>query len=152
MGSPDDRKKFVANVRKSCELGKRLRELGVRKYGVIRIDSASSPADWAKDPAGNTRLIAQTWREACDVAKDYGERLAAEGEICWGGMHSWKAMVDTLEQTDRPGISFSMLRVVARSMTWLAAGPVICTFFSPDTSINPALVRIAMYSASGSPS
>ena len=104
MGSPDDRKKFVANVRKSCELGKRLRELGVRKYGVIRIDSASSPADWAKDPAGNTRLIAQTWREACDVAKDYGERLAAEGEICWGGMHSWKAMVDTLEQTDRPGV------------------------------------------------
>jgi sugar phosphate isomerase/epimerase len=104
MGSSEDRKKFVANVRKSCELGKRLRDLGVRKYGVIRIDSAASPADWVKDPAGNTRLIAQTWREACDVAKDFGERLAAEGEICWGGMHSWKAMVDTLEQTDRPGI------------------------------------------------
>ena len=104
MGSAEDRAKFVANVRKSCELGKALRDLGVRKYGVIRIDSASSPADWAKDPAGNTRLIAQTWREACDVAKDFGERLAAEGEICWGGMHSWKAMVDTLEQTDRPGI------------------------------------------------
>jgi hypothetical protein len=104
MGSAEDRKKFVANVRKSCELGKRLRELGVRSYGVIRIDSAASPADWAKDPAANTKLIAQTWREACDVAKDYGERLAAEGEICWGGMHSWKAMIDTLEQTDRPGI------------------------------------------------
>jgi sugar phosphate isomerase/epimerase len=104
MGSAEDRKKFVANVRKSCELGKALRELGVRNYGIIRIDSAASPADWAKDPAGNTRLIAQTWREACDVAKDYGERLAAEGEICWGGMHSWKAMVDTLEQTDRKGI------------------------------------------------
>ena len=104
MGSAEDRKKFVANVRKSCELGKRLRELGVRNYGVIRIDSAASPADWVKDPVGNTKLIAQTWREACEVAKDYGERLAAEGEICWGGMHSWKAMVDTLEQTDRPGI------------------------------------------------
>ena len=104
MGSAEDRAKFVANVRKSCELGKALRDLGVRKYGVIRIDSASSPADWAKDPAASTKLIAQTWREACDVAKDFGERLAAEGEICWGGMHSWKAMVDTLEQTDRPGI------------------------------------------------
>ena len=104
MGSAEDRKKFVANVRKSFELGKRLRELGVRNYGVIRIDSAASPADWVKDPVGNTKLIAQTWREACDVAQDYGERLAAEGEICWGGMHSWKAMVDTLEQTDRPGI------------------------------------------------
>ncbi len=104
MGSADDRAKFVANVRKSCELGKRLRDHGVRKYGVIRIDSAASPADWAKDPVGNTKLIAQTWREACDVAKDYGERLAAEGEICWGGMHSWKAVIDTMEQTDRPGI------------------------------------------------
>ncbi len=104
MGSADDRKKFVANVRRSCELGKRLRELGVRHYGVIRIDSAASPGDWAKDPAANTKLIAQTWREACDVARDYGERLAAEGEICWGGMHSWKAMVETLEQTDRRGI------------------------------------------------
>ena len=45
MGSAEDRAKFVANVRKSCELGKALRDLGVRKYGVIRIDSASSPAD-----------------------------------------------------------------------------------------------------------
>ena len=51
MGSAEDRAKFVANVRKSCELGKALRDLGVRKYGVIRIDSASSPADWAKDPS-----------------------------------------------------------------------------------------------------
>lgn len=104
MGSDEDRKKFVGNVRKSCELGKKLRELGVRKYGVIRIDSAASPADWVKDPVGNTKLIAQTWREACDVARDYGERLAAEGEICWGGMHSWKSVIDTMEQTDRPGI------------------------------------------------
>ena len=28
-------------------------DLGIRKYGVVRIDSAASPADWAKDPAGN---------------------------------------------------------------------------------------------------
>ena len=41
-------------------------------------------------PAGNTKKIAETFREACDVAEDHGERLAAEGEICWGGMHSWK--------------------------------------------------------------
>ena len=59
MGSAEDRAKFVANVRKSCELGKALRDLGVRKYGVIRIDSASSPADWAKDPVASTKLIAQ---------------------------------------------------------------------------------------------
>jgi hypothetical protein len=28
--------------------------------------------------------------------------LAAEGEICWGGMHSWRRMVELLELTDRP--------------------------------------------------
>ena len=36
------------------------------------------------------------------MPKSYGERLAAEGEICWGGMHSWRRMVDLLEQVDRP--------------------------------------------------
>jgi hypothetical protein len=36
------------------------------------------------------------------VAESFGERLAAEGEICWGGMHSWREMVKLLELTDRP--------------------------------------------------
>jgi sugar phosphate isomerase/epimerase len=102
MGSASDRKKFVANVKKSCRLGQRLRELGVRPHGVIRIDSAASPSEWAKDPIGNTKKIAQTFREACSVASDHGERLAAEGEICWGGMHSWRDMINTLEEVDRP--------------------------------------------------
>ena len=53
-------------------------------------------------PLANTKKIAKTFREACSVAADYGERLAAEGEICWGGMHSWKDMINTLEETDRP--------------------------------------------------
>ena len=106
MGSKEDRAVFVDMVRKACHFGKRLRELGVRPSGVVRIDSASSPTNWAVDPVGNTKLIAQTFREACDVAAGYGEKLAAEGEICWGGMHSWKTMVDTLEAVDRPNIGF----------------------------------------------
>ena len=40
--------------------------------------------------------------EACDVADEFGERLAAEGEICWGGMHSWKRMLDLLERVGQP--------------------------------------------------
>lgn len=106
MGSKEERTQFVNQVRKSCQIAKRLRELGVRPNGVIRIDSAGDPGSWAIDPAGNTKLIAQTFREACDVAADYGEKLAAEGEICWGGMHSWKAMVDTLEAVGRPNMGF----------------------------------------------
>ena len=102
MGSEQERKNFLTQVKKACAIGKKLRELGIRRYGVIRIDSAASTADWAKDPAGNTRLIAQTFSEACTIAESYGERLAAEGEICWGGMHSWKRMVELLERVNRP--------------------------------------------------
>lgn len=106
MGSNEDRKRFVEIVEKACRFGMKLREAGVRPYGIIRIDSACSPDSWLKDPVNNTKLIAQTFRQACDVAADYGEKLAAEGEICWGGMHSWKAMIDTLEAVDRPNIGF----------------------------------------------
>ncbi|MGA2737782.1 MAG: TIM barrel protein [Bryobacteraceae bacterium] len=102
MGNAEERKSFVAQVRKACRIARKLRELGVRPNGIVRIDSATSPAEWAKDPGGNTRLIAQTFREACEVAAGYGERLAAEGEICWGGMHSWRRMVQLLELVDRP--------------------------------------------------
>src|SRR5262249_36622010 len=102
MGSNQDRKNFLAQVRKACAIGKQLRELGIRRYGIVRIDSAASPADWAKDPAANTRRIAETFREACNIAENFGERLAAEGEICWGGMHSWKRMTELLEMVGRP--------------------------------------------------
>ena len=102
MGSDEERKNFLMQVRKACAIGKKLRDTGVRKYGIIRIDSAASPSEWMKDPAGNTRKIAATFREACDIAEQYGERLAAEGEICWGGMHSVKRNVELMEAVNRP--------------------------------------------------
>ena len=102
MGSDEDRKKFVGQVRKGCRIAQRLREMGARPEGVVRIDTASGVEDWAKDPKKNSRRIAQTLREACDVAAGYGERLAAEGEICWGGMQSWRKMIELLELVNRP--------------------------------------------------
>ncbi|MEO7652216.1 MAG: TIM barrel protein [Bryobacteraceae bacterium] len=102
MGSAENRAAFVSQVRKACRIAQRLRETGIRPYGVVRIDSAASPSEWLKDPAGNTKLIAETFREACDVAEGHGERLAAEGEICWGGMHSWRELLRLLELVDRP--------------------------------------------------
>src|SRR3954463_13840215 len=83
MGDAEARKKFVLAVEKACRIAKILNEHGVRKYGVIRIDSADSPTNWASDPQGNTCKIAETFRAAAKVASEYGERLAAEGEICW---------------------------------------------------------------------
>jgi len=91
-------------VQKACVLGGKLRALGVRKYGVIRIDSAASPAEWIKDPEGNTKRIAHTFREAGTIASHLGERLAAEGEICWAGMHSWRRNVQLLEMVGMPDL------------------------------------------------
>src|SRR5881396_2155975 len=102
MGGAEERRKFVEQVRKGCRIAAQLRDQGVRPYGVVRIDSACGPTDWLQNAEGNTQLIAQTFREAADVAESFGERLAAEGEICWGGMHSWREMVKLLELTDRP--------------------------------------------------
>ena len=130
MGNKEERKTFVDMVRKSCRFGKKLREYGVRPYGIIRIDSASKPEAWALDPVNNTKLIAETFRLACDVAADYGEKLAAEGEICWGGMHSWNAMIDTLEAVDRPNIGFQA--DMAHTLLYLLG------YNSPEDRILPA--------------
>jgi hypothetical protein len=102
MGSEDERKAFLTQIKKSCAIAAKLNDLGIRKYGIVRIDSSCGPAEWAEDPVGNTRKIAATFREACTIAEGYGEQLAAEGRICWGGMHSWKYLNELLEQVGRP--------------------------------------------------
>jgi sugar phosphate isomerase/epimerase len=102
MGSAEEQNRFLTQVTKACRIARRLREFGVRPNGVVRIDSAVDPVSWSVDPEGNQRLIAQTFRRACDIAGNHGERLAAEGEICWGGLHSWRRMVQLLEWVDRP--------------------------------------------------
>ena len=104
MGDDSDRKKYVEQVRKSCRIARLLRELGIRPHGVVRIDTACSVSDWEKDPQGNTRRIIQTLTEAAEVAKGHGESLALEGEICWGGLHSWKHSLELLEGVGQPDV------------------------------------------------
>lgn len=102
MGDESEKARFLGQVRKACRIGRKLRDLGIRRYGIIRIDSAATPAEWAKNPKENTERIAQTFRDACSIAEEFGERLAAEGEICWGAMHSWRRNVELLQLVDRP--------------------------------------------------
>jgi hypothetical protein len=102
MGDGAAQEKFLTQVRKGCRIARALKQLGIRPYGVVRIDSACSPQEWMVDAKANTRRIADTFRQACDIAEEFGERLAAEGEICWGGMHSARHMVELLEAVDRP--------------------------------------------------
>ncbi len=104
MGDSEEVGKFLDAVKKSCRIMGRLRDLGVRNGGVIRIDTATSVEEWAKNPKENTKRMAETLNEACNIAADHGERLAAEGEICWGGMHSWRDMLDLLEAVGRPDV------------------------------------------------
>ena len=87
----------------ACRIAKVFNEHGARKYGVIRIDSAEfGVAKFLEDPLANIKQIAATFREAAKIAADYGERLAAEGEVCWAGLHSWKAALALLEEVDMP--------------------------------------------------
>jgi len=102
MGDNAARTAFLTQVRKACKIAKKLRELKIRPSGVVRIDSACGVTEWLADPEGNTRRIADTFREACSIAESYGERLAAEGEICWGAMQSWRKNVELLEMVGRP--------------------------------------------------
>ncbi|MCD0462971.1 sugar phosphate isomerase/epimerase family protein [Roseiconus lacunae] len=103
MGEKEQTDKFLSAVKMACRIAGIFNEHGVRQYGVIRIDSAEFGVEkWREDPETNTKKIAQTFREAAKIAADHGERLAAEGEICWAGMHSWKDMLDLLEEVGMP--------------------------------------------------
>lgn len=102
----EGRSSFLEAVRKGCRIASRLSEWGIRPYGVVRIDSASGVEEWAADPVTNTANVIETFRQATAIAKDHGETLAAEGEICWGAMHSWKYMLEVLEGVDDPALGF----------------------------------------------
>lgn len=105
MGSEGDREKFLAAVKKTCHAANVFRAHGVRKSGIIRIDSAEFGVEtWGKDAVGNTRLIVDTFREAGKIAGDRGERLGAEGEICWAGIHSWQHLLNVLHDVNMPGV------------------------------------------------
>jgi hypothetical protein len=104
MGDAEERKRFLTQVRKACAIGKEMRAIGVRPTGGVRIDSSTGVEAWDKDPKGGTKLIAETFREAGKIAQDYDEFLVAEGEICWGGMHSWRENVNLLETVGMPGV------------------------------------------------
>ena len=103
MGDSEARGKFLLAIEKACRIAKILNEHGARENGCIRIDSATGVEAWAADKEAGTKAIVETFREAGQIASGNGERLAAEGEICWGGMHGWKSMVEVLEKVDMMG-------------------------------------------------
>ncbi|MDR2513366.1 MAG: sugar phosphate isomerase/epimerase [Puniceicoccales bacterium] len=145
MGDADSRNRFLTQVRKACAIGKRLRELGVRPDGIVRIDSACSVEEWAKNPWDSFTLIANTFKEAVRIAQDHGERLAAEGEICWGGMHSWECMLQMLEAVGQPevlGFQADMAHTLLYTLGYNA--PVSHCLVKKDFSWQPDQFHSAM--------
>lgn len=107
MNAGSGRRDFLTAIQKSCVIGRKFKDWGMRPSGVVRVDSATSVSEWiAGDKEEHTQAIAETFRQAADIAADYGESLAAEGEICWGGMHSWRKMQRMLELVDKPNFGY----------------------------------------------
>ncbi|MBM4000656.1 MAG: TIM barrel protein [Planctomycetes bacterium] len=132
MGDDGERDRFLGQVRKGCSIARKLRQIGIRTYGVVRIDSACSPSQWREgDSDAHSRRIADTFLRACDIAEEHGEVLAAEGEICWGGMHSWRQMVRLLELVGRPD-RLGFQADMAHTLLYLMG------YNAPEDSILPA--------------
>ena len=63
MGDDEQQQKFLTAVEKACRIAKIFNDHGVRKYGVIRIDSAEGGIEkWREDPKANTARIADTFK------------------------------------------------------------------------------------------
>ena len=52
MGDDQQRENYLTAIRKACRIAKKLRELGVRPYGVVRIDSACVAGRLGQGPGG----------------------------------------------------------------------------------------------------
>src|SRR6266481_10052961 len=83
MGTAEERRRFIEQVRKASRIAKTLRELGIRAYGIVRIDSATDPGTWANDPEGSKK-IASTFRECCNHRKGSWRTFGCRGRDLLG--------------------------------------------------------------------
>ncbi len=126
MSDGEGRAEFLKAVTDACRIGKILRAHGVRKYGVIRVDSAEfGLSTWSRSRMRNTELIVETFGLAAEIARSHGERLAAEMEICWAGMHSCYRMLEVLETVNMPevfGVQIDLAHVHTAMLGYNAPG------------------------------
>jgi sugar phosphate isomerase/epimerase len=133
MGSDDDQQRFLAAVRKACHIGRYLEEQRVRDSGIIRIDTGEfGIKEWSRSRTANTARIVSTIQRAGQIARDNGQRLAIEMEVCWAGIHTPSRMLEVLESVNMPDIVglqadlahilTSMLGVVPREVALLHDG------------------------------
>lgn len=106
---------FLNRVKNCCRIGRRLRNLGARPYGVIRIDSGHDPITWAEDAFAAQRRMVERMQVACAIAGEFGERLAMSGLACRNGLQDWRSLLDILErvnQTDTLGLHLDLAEML----------------------------------------
>ena len=90
-------------VRKACRIATKLRELGIRPYGVVRIDSAASVGRVGEGSGrqyeADRRDVSQGLRHRRTItANGSPPRARSAGAACTAG----SSMVELLEMVDRP--------------------------------------------------
>ena len=124
-------------VRKGCRIARKLRELGVRPYGVVRIDSACRPTEWAAATRRPTRKrIADTFREACDDRRGL-RRAAGRRRRNLLGRHAQLAAHGAAAGNGRPARRRSAFRP-----TWPTRCLYVLGYNAPEDAILPAELRL----------
>ncbi len=99
-----ERKQFLEQVRKGCRIAKQLRELGIRPYGVVRIDSATQrrptgPPATRRPTAADRRHVPRGVRRSPRTsASGWPPRAKSAGAACTVG----GAWCELLEMVGRP--------------------------------------------------
>ena len=99
MGGAEERGRFLTQVRNACHIAKTMRELGVRPTGIVRVDSSVDPEHLGSRSGGEHGTdcfdVPRSLRHSGGLRRNAGSRRR-DKEICWGGMHGWKTMINTL--------------------------------------------------------
>ncbi len=101
MGGPEEVELFLTQVRKACHIGKKLRELAIRPYGVVRIDSALPAWRLGQGSETNQSRIADTFKAAAISPKSTASGSPPKAKSA-GAACTVAHMVELLEAVDRP--------------------------------------------------
>jgi hypothetical protein len=104
MGDETKRQNWVTAVRKACRIAAKLTRTG-RAPVWDRAHRFRGVGDrLGQGSEGQHQADREDVQGGGQGRQGSRQRLAAEGEICWGGMHSWKYMIQTLEEVGLPKV------------------------------------------------
>ena len=104
MGDDEQQQKFLTAVEKACRIAKIFNDHGLRKYGVIRIDSAEGGIEkWREDPKANTARIADTFKKAAKTVEKSVTKTGSESEAKGKRKRKKEEIEKEKSGTEKPG-------------------------------------------------